>query len=508
MAGSSRSPSGPSRWVPVQRGLTWLALLLVGGGGPRSLGAEPGKTPHLSESAPVSRAEALSRASRSLERAARQVGVHVLEIASDAEVYGRAASERFALASNTKLFTTAAALLELGVDFEFETWFLRRGKVVDSVLEGDLGVVGAADPNLSGRFSNGDSFAAFRPWAQALRREGIQVVAGDLWLFNGIFEEPRTHPDWPPDQYATWYGAPIDALSFNDNCILVRVRPGREPGEAARVALEPRLGYFKVRNSARTTPGRGEQLAVTRERQSDTIVVSGSVGVEGGGLDVWVAVFDPVRYFGEALRLALAQEGVVVRGQVRSGHAEAMDDWVPVAAHRSPLSRTLEVTNKRSQNFYAEMLAKLLGFRRAGVGNWPQAMRAIREILGMLPVPLEEVELSDGSGLSRGNRATPRAVTALLAAMYRHPLGSFYLRSFPASGEEGLRWERRLAVPPYRGNVLAKTGTLRGVSTLSGFAKARSGKVYAFSILLNEVASSGRAAQAQDELLRALIETG
>lgn len=485
--------------------LRWILLgaLFVG-----PLGAEPGKTPFLSESLAEQHSVAFARAVRGLERAARRVGVHIVELASGQELVSYAATERFSLASNTKLFTTAAALLELGPEFEHETVLLQRGRVVDGVLEGDLGVWGAADPNLSGRFYEGDSLGAFRPWAQALVREGIRVVTGDLWLFNGIFEGPRTHPEWPPDQYATWYEAPIDALSFNDNCVLVRVRPGQSPGDRARVILEPRLAYFAVRNSAKTVPGAGQQLTVTRERDSDTLVVFGTVGEKGGGLDVWVAVFDPARFFGEAVRLALKQEGVRLEGQVRMGHMENWEGWSRVAVHRSPLIRSLEVTNKRSQNFYAEMLTKLLGYRKHGVGSWETGIEAMVNILNSLGVPLAEVELRDGSGLARGNRSTPRAVTALLAAMYRHPYGARYLQSLPASGEKGLRWERRLATPPYRGNVLAKTGTLRGISTLSGFARARSGKVYAFSLLLNDVVSPGRAVQAQDELLRTLIDRG
>ncbi len=491
-----------------RQGFLFGVVLLQGilSGAPAA--GEPGKTPYLAEASQQGQGQALALAVRSLERAAKRVGVQVVELASDTEVVGRATSEWFLLASNTKLFTTAAALLDLGSEFEYETVLLRRGGIAGRVLEGDLGVVGAADPNLSGRFYDGDSLAPFRPWARALIHEGVREVAGDLWLFNGIFEGPRTHPDWPPDQYATWYGAPVDALSFNDNCVLVRVRPGRNPGDRARIFLEPKLRYFAVRNSAATVSGQGNRLAVTRERESDTLVVSGTVGQHGGGLDVWVAVYDPNRYFGEALRLAFAEEGVQLRGQIRVGHTEDLASWSPVAVHRSPLSRTLEVTNKRSQNFYAEMLAKLLGYRMTGRGSWEQAVQAIRGVLSPLGVPMDELELADGSGLSRANRSTPRAVTSLLVAMYRHPLGATFLRSLPASGEKGLRWERRLATPPYRGNVLAKTGSLRGVSTLSGFAKARSGKVYAFSLLLNDVVSSGRAAQAQDEFLRALIDKG
>jgi D-alanyl-D-alanine carboxypeptidase/D-alanyl-D-alanine-endopeptidase (penicillin-binding protein 4) len=132
----------------------------------------------------------------------------------------------------------------------------------------------------------------------------------------------------------------------------------------------------------------------------------------------------------------------------------------------------------------------------------------VGDFVSSLGVNLGTFSLADGSGLSRANTMTPRAMTSLLDRMYFHPLGRDFVRSLPFSGERGLRWQRRLARAPYAGNVFAKTGTIRGVSTLSGYAKAASGKVYAFSILCNEVRSTAAAQQAQDRIVSALIDRG
>jgi D-alanyl-D-alanine carboxypeptidase/D-alanyl-D-alanine-endopeptidase (penicillin-binding protein 4) len=114
--------------------------------------------------------------------------------------------------------------------------------------------------------------------------------------------------------------------------------------------------------------------------------------------------------------------------------------------------------------------------------------------------------MSDGSGMSRDNRFAPRHLTTLLRHMFFHPAGREYAQSLPFSGEDMGSWKRRMAVPPYRGNVLAKTGTLDGVSALSGYAKAVSGKSYAFSILCNR--TSGDARLAQDRIVMTLIDHG
>jgi len=442
-------------------------------------------------------------------RVARAVGVDVVDLAAHSDVFGYQADERRILASNTKLLTTAAALGELGPDFEFQTRFLMRGDVGDDgALAGDLAIVAGADPNLSGRFHDGDAFAPFRPWAQALAARGIRRVRGDLLLVNGLFDLPRVHPEWPDDQLTSWYEAPVDALAFNDDCVLVRIEPGRAAGSAARVSTVPTMKYFEVRNAARTVAeGRG-RLTVGRLKDSDTLVVTGSINARSGPVDVWVAVHDPEAYFAAAVRAAFAEEGIRIDGADRFVHGPVEPGWQEIAVHASGLADTIRVTNKRSQNFYAETLAKYLGWKSFGHGTWENAVAAISGFLVELGLEPEQFRLVDGSGLSRSDQATPRAITELLDKMYFRPYGREYLQSLPYSGEEGLAWRRRLATPPYRGNVFAKTGTLNGVSALSGYAKASSGKVYAFSILFNQVRSNASAHDAQDRIVRALVDRG
>ncbi len=457
---------------------------------------------------PVPLPAALAAEVQAAKKAARSFGVHVVDLSEKREVYGFEADRTRILASNTKLLTTAAALSELGPEFHFETRFLMRGAVAGDALTGDLAVVGGGDPNLSGRFHDGDSYAPFRPWARELVARGIRKVTGDLHLVNGIFAEPKVHPDWPRDQLTAWYEAPVDALSFNDNCVLVRVWPGRKAGQLARPATVPPMDSFRFNNSARTVAGRKGRLIVSREATSDRLIVGGTIGVDAGQVDVWVAVHDPEAYFAAAVRGALREEGVELAGHDRLDHGLPEGAWEQVAAHTSNLAETLAVTNKRSQNFYAESLAKLLGWKKLGEGSWPNAVEAIAASLAALGVDRAQFTLADGSGMSRANQATPRVVTTLLEKMYFHAYGREFLQSLPFSGEEDLSWKRRLATAPYRGNVFAKTGTLNGVSTLSGYARAISGRVYAFSILMNQVNGNWAAHAAQDKIVRTLVDRG
>jgi D-alanyl-D-alanine carboxypeptidase/D-alanyl-D-alanine-endopeptidase (penicillin-binding protein 4) len=435
---------------------------------------------------------------------ATKMGVHIVELDTGETAYAYSPDEPRVIASNTKLFTTAAALDALGPGYFFETRLLMRGDLKGEVLQGDLGVVGAGDPLISGRDFDGDPYGAFRPWARALREKGIRKVTGSLYLAHGLFKGPQIHPDWPRDQLTQWYEAPVDALSFSDNCILVRVSPGASAGKPARVETVPPVPLFRVDNTATTaSKGRGSLII---NRAGTLISVRGSIRQGSGPFETWVTVPDPVLYFGSALKDALAQEGVEVEGHLHPVERLPGDIWERVALHRSDLLSAIRVTNKRSQNFFAESLAKKLGAGRCGMGSWEEGIRAVSEFLVSIGIPRGSFTMADGSGMSRQNRFAPRHLTTLLRFMFFHPLGQEFAQSLPYSGEDLGSWKRRLAIPPYRGNVFAKTGTLSGVSTLSGYAKAVSGKSYAFSILINN--SRGDARGAQDRILMALIDNG
>jgi D-alanyl-D-alanine carboxypeptidase/D-alanyl-D-alanine-endopeptidase (penicillin-binding protein 4) len=455
-------------------------------------------------SGPPELAQALNAEVGRALRVTAALGIHIVDLASGTTIYAYNPDEPRMIASNSKLFTTAAALDTLGAGYFFETRFVLRGKVRGGVLDGDLGVVGGGDPHISGREYGGDSYGAFRPWAAALRERGIHKVQGDLWLAHGLFETLRIHPDWPRDQLTRWYEAPIDALSFNDDCIMVRVTPGRNGG-LAKVELIPDLPVVRIENSARTTGTRGSQGLIVA-RTDDTIVVRGAIWQGSGPSDTWVTIPDPVDYFGRAVKAALAEEGIEVTGRLRPVPQLPGAVWERVAVHRSDLVSVIDVTNKRSQNYYAETLAKEIGAARCHEGSWKEGVRAIREFAVNLGIPASTFSMADGSGMSRENRFPPRALTTLLRQMYYRPGGRELAQSLPYSGEDNGHWKRRLALPPYRGNVLAKTGTLENVSALSGYAKAVSGKSYAFSLLFNRV--NGDAHAAQDRIVMALIDHG
>src|SRR3954453_1795389 len=210
--------------------------------------------PALAAAAPLDQALAAEVARTAA--ATRALGVNIVELDTGETVFSHNPDEPRVIASNSKLFTTATALDPLGLGYFFETRLVMRGAVDRNALHGDLGVMGAGDPQISGREFGGDPYGAFRPWAAALRARGIQRITGDLYLASGMFEPTQIHPEWPRDQLTEWYEAPIASLAFSDNCILVRVWPG-QAGRAAVVEAGPPVPIARINTPARPTNGGG-----------------------------------------------------------------------------------------------------------------------------------------------------------------------------------------------------------------------------------------------------------
>lgn len=452
---------------------------------------------------PAALAAALERAAGSAKISA---GIHVREVTSGTPVFGRRADERFILASNMKLFTTAAALDTLGAGYEFETELRMRGSVEDGVLAGDLAVIGGGDPMFSWRLPDGDPYSIFLVWADALEERGVGRVAGSLFLDHGLFEDQRVHPDWRPQTYLEWYQVPVDSLGFFENVVRVRALPAARSGAPARVVTDPPIDYFPLRSEMRTVPGwSGNQMRVHRPSGSEELRVTGGVYVGTDKLEKPISVDDPVAYFGAAVRTALAAKGVAVAGPDRPVADLPGLVWRPVAVHRTGLLHVIEVTNHESNNLMADTLLKLVGATRCGAGTWESGARVVEEVVSRIGgIPQDRISFVDGSGLARGNRMAPADVTRFLAGAYREPWAEAYIQSLPTGGSKPSSLAKRLE--EHRGRVFAKTGTIAGVSALSGYVFGPSGRLYAFSVLAQGGVESARTVQ--DAVVVAIAQHG
>jgi D-alanyl-D-alanine carboxypeptidase/D-alanyl-D-alanine-endopeptidase (penicillin-binding protein 4) len=434
--------------------------------------------------------------------------ISVVEVETGRVIAQRNPHLPVAPASNMKLFTTAAAHDLLEQPFEFVTSVDIRGQVDNTgTLTGDVRIVGRGDPTIGSRFHDGNASAVAQRWAKKLKENGIKTIKGDLIFEYGYFDTEYVHPSWPADQLVNWYEAPIAALSMQEGCVMVRVKP-TAPGQRAIVELEPKNNYMTVQNTCVTGGGRG--VFVTRLQGTNTLIVKGNIPARSGNTEIFVTVLNPIHYFANATEVALRQNGIGILGSSKLVRKDARTDWRNIAQHRTPLEIVNYVINKKSQNHYAEQLLKAIGAETGRGGSFAGGSAAIHHWLtSKLGVPANEYTQIDGSGMSRFNRASSNAFIAVLRYMWKTPHRQEFLSSMPYTGETDSRLRRRLNQEPYARQVYAKTGYISGVIGLSGYVRGKSGKVYAFSFLFNGYRTGVWGVyRLQDEMLREIIRSG
>lgn len=438
-------------------------------------------------------------------------GVLAVSLDSGDTLYTHAAGTPLTPASNVKLLTTAAALHHLGPDFRWQTWVLATGDVVDGRLAGDLVLYGTGDPGLSDRFG-GSPTAVFDSLASQIRAAGVRRVQGNVIGDGSFFQGPLLGPDWDQGDLNDWFAAPVGALSFNENVVTLRIEPAGHDGWPPVIHTIPEAPGLPVENAAVTGPGR---VLVQRDHPRDPIRIIGSI--PRGGRDVWrrITVRDPARYAAQALVDALEAAGVEVVGGVLTETTESGSTltsgrvWAParqagvpriLARHRSPPLRDyVTVVNKESHNFFAESTLKTLGRVVAGDGSFRGGTAVVEHFLhDALGVDSTDVALVDGSGLSDTNRVSPSVFVALLGHMASGDLWEPYWASLPEAGNR--RELGRMYRTAAAGNLRAKTGTISGVSALSGVVRSATGERIAFSIIANRVPSTWSAKRVEDRL--------
>ncbi|MFF5260577.1 D-alanyl-D-alanine carboxypeptidase/D-alanyl-D-alanine-endopeptidase [Actinomadura viridis] len=266
------------------------------------------------------------------------------------------------------------------------------------------------------------------------------------------------------------------------------VTPG-EAGGAVRVALNPPVDVVTVDNRATTgAAGTPSTLSITRPRGANTIVVSGSYPAGGKPVESLRTVEEPALYAAAVFRDALEARGVRVAGTTRRGRTPA--GRAELATRRSmPLSALTTPFLKLSNNVIAEILVKAIGRETRGEGSWRAGLPVIERHLAAQGVSPKRLELTDGSGLSRSNRTTPRDIAAVLGKARGRTWFPAWFRALPVAGDPdpmtGGTLSGRMGGTPAAGRVQAKTGTLTGVTALSGYVSDPSGRRLIFSVVLN-----------------------
>lgn len=426
------------------------------------------------------------------------VGVAIVDVGTGELLAAHSEHKPLNPASNAKLLTAAAALAVLGPNHKYVTalYGVQKGANV-----GTLTLRGTGDPSLT--------TADVWELARGLKDAGVKRVDGDIVVDQRFFDEQFVPPayDQQPSEWAP-FRANVSAVALNENTVTMTVRPGAKGG-AALVSFDP-PGFVDVDGSVKTAESSAAQSITLNLAPAGTRLkasVGGSIPENAKAMSFTKRADNPTLLAGYALKALLTQNGITVGGDVKAGEG---GKGGALSSHTSkPLSTLLYELGKVSDNFYAEMVFKSLALERKGrpakAGNAAEIVTKFLEETGAYE---EGDVVKNGSGLFDANRTTAATFAKVLRTAYRDPTyGNEYVAQLAIGGADGTL-RSRFKNAKQKMVVRAKTGTLEGAASLSGYVLAPAGRApIAFSILVNGVAGKvGDARQAMDKCVNQIIE--
>jgi len=440
---------------------------------------------------------------QSAEEQGSRVGLLIYDTGSG-QRYTYHPEDLFILASNTKLLTAATALDVLGPDYQFRTVVGYAGTLAeDGTLAGDLVIKGYGDPTLTTR--------ALAGWVDVLFAAGIRQVTGDILVDGSAFEDEASTLVWGWDTDAASFQPRTGALSVNHNEITLTAIPGDQAGAPSWVRVEPAIDRQVVHNNV-ATGAAGQPAVITLHADESGIVsVAGQVPAGGAPAMVEITAQDPALYTGFLFSKLLREKGIVFANDSTVAHSRLPDDAQILVEHASaPFGAVLDRMLKDSDNFVAEQVLRVTGLAAVHSGSNQGGQAAISQFLTANGFSAMPYMLCDGCGLRLDNEASPRLIVGLLVLMAHHPHGDIFRDALAVAGEDGTL-ARRMAGIPSSSEVHAKTGSLLGASTLSGYGTTVDGRELAFAILMNDEHEGGwlwvRAMrEIQDKMVVALLQ--
>jgi serine-type D-Ala-D-Ala carboxypeptidase/endopeptidase (penicillin-binding protein 4) len=432
--------------------------------------------------ASVSQASSVSNAMNNLIRHHDpnvNMGMMVVDLTTGNTLYERQSKQLMVPASNMKLYSQAAAMLALGPEYEIPTRLSTDAKTLSNGrLNGSLYLHMPADPSFSHQ-------ALFNLLTQ-LKSLGIQEITGNVIIQSDLASVTPYAPGMTPKDEQYSYGAPVAPLILDENRLTVIVNPASKVGLPAVVETQSPAGVFEIDNQVITKDSpKGCGVSVMMDSMGK-IHAKGCVVGGQMALQFKTPIKYPVAYLGEHVRYKLQKMGIAFHGDVKLGQMPA--STIELAKHYSkPLSQLMGLTLKPSDNLYANALYLLAAnYIRQSPSNWSQAQSAVRQFLQQeTAIDMSNAVFGDGAGLSRFNRVTAFQTMSLLTYFYnRFPIAFEYISALPISGQDGTL-KRRLNQPFQKGMIRAKTGTMTGIYSLSGYLISKNRHTLAFAIYIN-----------------------
>ncbi|MDR3628518.1 MAG: D-alanyl-D-alanine carboxypeptidase/D-alanyl-D-alanine-endopeptidase [Ignavibacteriaceae bacterium] len=415
-----------------------------------------------------------------------QISVDVYDLTSKINLYRR--NEKYLLrpASNMKILTTSAALVFLGPDYNFTTSLYYTGEIKNEILYGDIYVVGGCDPDFTTK--DLDLFAS------VIKAAGISEIRGNLIGDVSMMDSLNWGKGWMWDDDCAY----LTPLDINANSIGVIVKPGII-GQKAIIKLIPQTDFIEFNNSAVTVPAdKPGTFTIDKDwlNHKNLITLKGSVSAKiiPDSLQdtIYIKIHEPEKYFLTLFRETLRKRGVNISG-------DNYIAFMPLYSKnlfslKRKFRGVINNLNKESYNLGAEMTLRALAVQYAGKpATAYKGVRMIDSLITLTGLNPKSYRIVDGSGISHYNLVSTQLLLEVLKYMYfqKPELCKILYKSFPVAGTDGTL-SNRMKDSPAQNRVNAKTGTLSGVSSLSGYITADNGHLLAFSIILQGFTGSAK----------------
>jgi len=396
-------------------------------------------------------------------------------IESSQEVlYQKNADQYFMPASNLKLLTTATALQQLGSSFEITTPVYRQGDPPN--LE-QLQIIGQGDPTLKTE--------DVEQLANNLAAEGIHSI-DTLTLQQGYFSKPALPSSWEWGDLKFGYATAVTSLILDENRVTLELK-SQKLGDPIQISWNNVIAgsQWEVNNQTTTMAADDDDiksLTLQGHLGKTQLDLTGELAADQDPIRWELAIPNPDRYIRDTFLRALKREGIEV-DEVNIAHSEVTpisdEPWMTFSS--PPLAELITATNRNSHNLYAESLLRVLIEQST---SDPEQLEVIQDQLTAFGISPKAYHMVNGSGLSRRNLVTPSAIAQLLQGMLETDQATIFRNSLPVAGEAGTL-SNRLEDTALEGQLQAKTGTLTGVSALSGYLDSSYDQPLVFSIFVN-----------------------
>lgn len=424
-----------------------------------------------------------------------EVGISVYDLTEGKSLYRHQAEKLYRPASTQKVITSVTALAQLGSDYTLNTRLQSTGILMNDTLKGNLYVVGDFDPELME--------ADLDSLAEAVGQRGIRHIADTLAIDVSMMDSVYWGPGWSWDDAPYAFQPYLSPLMLNRGCVDITVSPTRKDS-LPQVSLIPEGGYCRVDNRAVCHSPEAGKLIVTRDRTTDAdcILVRGNADRT---VTRSLSIRSSQAFFLHTFLDRLRRKGITV-GQTAVAVCPDTADTTFVC--RRPLLQVLKRALKKSDNLCTEAmffhLAKQhgkschLGFEdgQTAVNEW------MKDSLGCDP---DSYRIADGSGVSLYNYVSPQLLLKYLKYAYARPeIFQPLYESLPIAGVDGTLQHRMKKTAAHR-KVRAKTGSVSGISSLAGYARAANGHLLAFVIINQNVLRLREARAFQDKVCEAMV---